>query len=140
VCDCGSFEVLGVVRHGALEESLSEGDKTTILQNLASEVLQTQRFPQVRFTGRVRRSEGTLSVAGHVEMCGRTQPLDVVLVRDGDRLRGTFELVPSRFGIKPFRALAGTLRVQDRVRVTVDAAFPGDTPGGPEPLRWRPHP
>jgi hypothetical protein len=139
VCESGSLEVLGVVRHDALEESLSEGDKKTILEHLNAEVLRTQRFPLVRFTGRVWRGESALSVEGVVEMCGASQPLDVVLKRDRDRLRGTFELVPSRFGIKPFRALAGTLRVQDRVRITVDACFPGDAPAsGPEPLRWRP--
>jgi hypothetical protein len=39
----------------------------------------------------------------------------------GARLVGELELAPSQWGIKPFRALGGTLKVQDRIRVAVHA-------------------
>ena len=132
-----SLEVLGVAQDGALKETLSDGEKQTIAQNMGDQVLQTKRFPQVRFTGSVRRGERALSVHGELELCGVSQPLEVAFTREGDRLRGSFELVPSRFGIKPFRALAGALRVQDRVRITVDARAPEED-AQPAKLRWEP--
>jgi hypothetical protein len=40
----------------------------------------------------------------------------------GERLTGELEIVPSHWGIKPYRALGGTLKVQDRIRVAIQAA------------------
>jgi len=37
----------------------------------------------------------------------------------GDALRCEIELKPSDFGIAPYRALGGALKVQDRVRVVL---------------------
>ncbi len=145
VAQSASLEVLGIAHDGTLKGGLSDGEKQTIAQNMDEQVLQTKRFPEVRFTGSVRREHGRApSVHGQLELCGVVQPLEVAFTREGDRLRGTFEIVPSRFGIKPFRALAGALKVQDRVRVTVNAQAPEDhvqTPAdgtSPEVLRWGP--
>jgi hypothetical protein len=134
-----SLEVLGVARDGELiPESLGTGEKEAILQNLAEQVLRSEQFPRVRFTATVTRGARALSMKGSLELCGTSQPLQVDMTRSGDRLIGTFELVPSRFGIKPFRALAGALKVQDRVRITVDARAPADGTPAAECVRWIP--
>ena len=40
--------------------------------------------------------------------------------RDGERCAGQVEFAPSRFGIQPYRAFLGALKLDDRVRVSWD--------------------
>ena len=43
---------------------------------------------------------------------------------DNGRLTGTAALTQSDWGIKPYSALFGTLKVQDEITVEVDAELP----------------
>ena len=47
------------------------------------------------------------------------------LAVDGDRLTGAVSLKQSDWGIKPYSALFGTLKVVDEVQVAIDAALDG---------------
>ena len=68
---------------------------------------------------------GTVRVRGTLELVGRSAPLELTLrARDG-RLVGEVEFKPSRWGIKPYKALAGAIKLQDRVKVRVDLARDG---------------
>jgi hypothetical protein len=40
--------------------------------------------------------------------------------REGNRVRASVNLRLSDFGITPYKALAGAIRLQDRVRVDID--------------------
>lgn len=53
-------------------------------------------------------------------MAGQRRPLALLLGLSRDRLHGEVELTPSRWGIKPFKALMGAIKLQDRVRVRFD--------------------
>jgi hypothetical protein len=136
VMDSASLEVVGAMREGVLQASVSESDKRTIQENMVQDVLRSKRFPQVRLTASVKRSDLAVDLHGTLELCGVSQPMRMTLLRRGGRLSGDFEFVPSRFGIKPYRALAGTLRVQDRVRISVDAQDPEGAAAAGVALRW----
>ena len=60
-------------------------------------------------------------------MYKRQAPQDLTLNRVGrvgnDQWRVSGEVVQSRFGIKPFTAFLGALKVKDEVRFEVVAAF-----------------
>ncbi len=107
-----------VVAGGKLDRgALSESDRRKIAGNIADSVLHLERFPEARFVGAVvgeRAVEGTLTLAG------REAPLRVELRAEGERLRGEVVVVPSRWGIAPYRALAGAIKLQDRVLVKID--------------------
>lgn len=103
-----SLTVDGVVRHGSLDPTgLSAKDKREIEQNIREKVLHVRQFPEALFEGN-EAGEGTLTLHG------RTLP---IVIRDGE-----VEIVPSRWGIAPFRAMLGALRVQDRVRIVITPA------------------
>jgi hypothetical protein len=117
-----SLVVEGALRQGKLDTSLvDEADREKIRHSLQTDVLRTNRFPEAQFTGRVFGDTAPYRVSGELTLCGTTQPLSIMLLRAGPSLRGEVELVPSQFGIKPFRALGGALKVQDRVLVLVEA-------------------
>ncbi|MDB4988760.1 MAG: hypothetical protein JWN04_3938 [Myxococcaceae bacterium] len=133
----------GVMKSGRLErDEPSESDRRKIRDNLLREVLRSSEFAQVRFVGRLGSREPPFTVSGDLTLCGATKPLSICLRVLGERIEGEVELVPSQWGIKPFRALGGTLKVQDRVRIVVHAAADWLATGAElDPsveLAWRP--
>ncbi|MBN2799803.1 MAG: YceI family protein [Deltaproteobacteria bacterium] len=95
---------------------LSDKDTRDIHKNLDRDVLQGGKYPIIRYVGRV---EGDRLV-GDLELTGKARRLEIPLTREGGRLRGQVEFAPSLWGIKPFKALLGALRIQDRVQVRFD--------------------
>jgi hypothetical protein len=117
-----SLRVDGVMRGGKLERGEpSESDRSKIRDNVLRDVLRTSEFPEVRFSGRASSREPPFTVSGELTLCGVSKPISVLLIVRAGRLEGELELKPSEWGIKPFRALGGTLKVQDRIRVAVHA-------------------
>lgn len=115
-----SLRVDGSVKGGRLEPSgLSEKDKAEIVQNACGrKILDVARWPEVRYRGRRTgdRVDGTLSLAG------RDAPLGFSVREDAGRVRGRLELAPSRWGIAPYKALLGAIRLKDRVVIDFDVA------------------
>jgi polyisoprenoid-binding protein YceI len=67
------------------------------------------------------KAEGSLSIAGQ----SRPVTLDLTATPDG-RLSGRMTIVQSQFGIKPFSAMMGALKVKDEVEVNLDVALPAE--------------
>ena len=88
---------------------LSEKDRGEIMRNLCDAVLEVGRFPEARFVGTWRGGvlEGTLTL--HGATCALRVPLQGGV--------GEVVLDQRRFGITPFSALMGALRIQPEVRV-----------------------
>ncbi|MDQ1567708.1 MAG: hypothetical protein QOF96_2588 [Actinomycetota bacterium] len=68
------------------------------------------------------KAEGSLSIAGQ----SRPVTLDLTATPDG-RLSGSMTIVQSQFGIKPFSAMMGALKVKDEVEVNLDVALPAES-------------
>jgi hypothetical protein len=113
------LRVDGAVVGGKLAPGvLSTGDLGKIERTMTSEVLGTERWPEARFEGVIDRER--MTVRGRLGMHGRSVELPATSVRkDADRLRAELTLTPSRWDIAPYRALAGALKLQDRVAVRV---------------------
>jgi polyisoprenoid-binding protein YceI len=63
-----------------------------------------------------------LSVSGELELAGARRPIAFELTADGDgRLAGAATVKQSAWGIKPYSALFGTLKVVDEVIVELTA-------------------
>jgi hypothetical protein len=121
--DLGSLRVDGVVRNGRVEKAEpNPSDREKIQENAAKDVLQSREHPEARLTGRIVGDVPPFRIEGQLALHGETHPFSMVLNLRDQRLVGEAELVPSTWGIKPYRALGGTLKVQDRVRVCVEAS------------------
>ena len=114
--DTGSLRVLEGA--GGLK-SLSEGDKADIKKTIDKEVLKGAR---VDFrSSEVRDALGGLKVSGELSLNGKQAPVtfDLAIADDG-RVTGSATVTQSAFGMKPYSALFGALKVADEVRVEID--------------------
>ena len=55
---------------------------------------------------------------------GRSELVDVQLTESGGKIKGNFSVLQTRWGIKPFTAMMGTLKVADRVDVEFEVDLP----------------
>lgn len=102
--------------------SLGDDDKSNIAKTIDDEILQGR--PIAFRSMRVAPSNGALAVDGELELAGRTHPLSFALAVADGRLSGRATVKQSDWGMKPYSALFGTLKVLDEVEVLVDAALP----------------
>lgn len=116
----------GAMVRGRLDRgALSSGDLKKIDATMRGEILDTRRHPEAVFRGTLERNDDqSFRLRGRLTLKGRERELELTARRRGEVLSGRLSLVPSRWGIKPYRALAGTLRLQDRV--DVDYELPAD--------------
>ena len=71
-----------------------------------------------------RRRHGS-ACEGELTLAGTTRPLAFDLdVGDDGRLRAVAVVKQSDWGMKPYSALFGALKVADEVRVEIDAGLP----------------
>lgn len=101
-------------------QPLGEDDKANIHQTIDDEVL--RREDVVFRSTRVRDGAGGLHVAGELTLAGATQPVDFDLAVGADGALGaTVVVTQTRWGMKPYSALFGTLKVLDDVEVVLEA-------------------
>jgi polyisoprenoid-binding protein YceI len=97
---------------------LSEKDCAEIKKNIDEKVLRKARI-NFRSSRLEPSADGTLvTVAGNLEMGSETRPLtfELSVDRAGD-LAGSAALTQSEWGIKPYSALMGALKVRDAIDV-----------------------
>lgn len=120
--DLRSLRVDGAVSGGALDlQRLSARDRQQIEALIVSDVLPGAAGARATYSGRLAGDGPGYSLQGTLTLMGTALPVGIGLSPVHGTLRGEVELTPSRWGIKPFHAMAGALKVQDRVRVTLVA-------------------
>lgn len=116
--DPGSLEVIRAV--GA---TISDDDKETIEKNAREDVLQVKRYPNASFVSTEITPQG---VRGKLTLHGTERDVVVSYKTDGGQWIAEVRLHQPDFGIKPFSAMLGTLRVKPDVLVRITApASPG---------------
>jgi polyisoprenoid-binding protein YceI len=127
-CDATSLRVLTAMRDGAPAPSLlSDGDRRKIEGNIVDDVLGARRHAEIRFVGdRLERnaSGGGGKLHGRLTVAGRERPVTIPFREEGDRLIGEVTLHQPDFGIKPYSAMLGTLKIKPDVRVQVSIPRP----------------
>jgi polyisoprenoid-binding protein YceI len=106
---------------------LTDADRAEISKTLG-EVLHTAQHPTITFRSRrVDGSVGSFTLDGELTIMGITRPVTVQGgVTDG-RVVGGATVVQSRWGIRPYSAFFGALKLSDEVKVDFDVAL---TPEG----------
>jgi lysyl-tRNA synthetase class II len=105
--------------------TLDDGDKDGISQTIDEEVL--KGLP-IEFRSTAVTASGTrLEVAGELELMRFKAPLEFALNLADGRVRGSAMVQQTKWKMKPFSALFGTLKVADVVEVQIDARVPAPT-------------
>jgi polyisoprenoid-binding protein YceI len=116
--DPTSLEVLATMRDGRDAPGLlSDRDLRTIEDTIRKDVLETRRFRSIGFQGTEERSGDKRSVRGTLTLHATDRPIRIDLEPHAERWLGSVELDQRDFGITPYRAMLGTLRIQPRVIV-----------------------
>jgi polyisoprenoid-binding protein YceI len=114
----------------SLLDEMSEKDTREIENTMHGEVLETKRFPEIAFVSKdvsLRQiSNGRFAVTanGNLSLHGESRPQTIKAEAEinGNKIRaeGEFLLDQSDFNIKQTKALGGTLKVKNEVKISFD--------------------
>ena len=123
--DAGTAELsadptsLRVVKGTGGMMELGDEDKDNIHKTIDDEVLEKRN---ITFrSASVEGAGGQYRVDGELTLYGSTQPFSFDLAVDGGAVSARASVTQSRWGIKPFSALFGTLKVLDEVEVQLQS-------------------
>ena len=119
--DAGSLRVLegtgGVM-------ALDDDDKAGIAKTIDDEVLKGTPIEFRSSSVELAQDGAPGSVTGELELAGRRHPISFELTAANGRLTGAATVKQTDWGMKPYTALFGTLKVADEVEVAIDAGLP----------------
>jgi len=122
-CNPRSLRVACAMKNGREDfDALSAKDKMEIERNIEKDVLLPARYPAISFdSDRVEAVEPgkRFRVRGRVLIRGATRAIETTLERVADTWQAEVSLNQPDFGIKPFSAMLGSLKIQARVLVRV---------------------
>ena len=107
-------------------KALTDSDRADIRKTLRSDrLLRADRHPTIEY--RADASAGTpesFRLEGHLTLAGTSHALTVTGGQTPDgRIKGSTVITQSRWGIKPYSAFLGTLKVADDIRIEFDVAL-----------------
>lgn len=110
--DAASLRVVRALRDG-VETALSEADRRTIEDNVRRDVLDANRYPEIRYrSSRVATVDGGFDVTGKLALHGKERDVAVQLRRTGGRYTAQVRLEQPDFDIRPYSALLGAIKVK----------------------------
>ncbi len=98
--------------------TLSGGDKKKIESNIAKDVLHSKKHPEIRFVSSSVTKDGeSATITGELTLHGQTKTITATATKSGDRWETEVAIHQPDYGIKPYTAMLGTLKVQPTVKV-----------------------
>ncbi len=121
-----SFAITVAVEGLEVLTAAKPSDKGKIRQKMLTKVLKAKQFPSITFVSREVAATGNgLRIDGDLTLLDQTRAVsvDVALSAAGDTLcaQGTFAILQSDFGIKPYSAALGSIKVADKVTFDFEA-------------------
>lgn len=101
---------------------LSDSDRMEIDKSLREKVLDVSRHPVITFRStKVEGSAESFRVEGDLSLAGTTRPCVIEGSLEDGHVRGSATVVQSQWGIKPYSAFFGALKLNDEVGVRIEA-------------------
>ncbi|MGH3811413.1 MAG: YceI family protein [Pseudonocardiaceae bacterium] len=105
-------------------DAVSASDRKDIERN-AEKTLETRKYPKIEFRSvSVVRDGDRARIEGDLTLHGVTSPISVEARDDGKRWNAKIVLDQRKFGIKPFSAMLGALKVKPEVEVDISVPHP----------------
>jgi len=106
-------------------KGLSDKDRKDIDKNINDKVLQTAKFPEITFESTsVSGGDPNFTVAGNMTIVGTTRPVNIGLAVNGSDVSAAAKISQKDFGIKPFSAMLGAIKLRDDVELEFYASLP----------------
>ncbi len=106
-------------------KSLSDKDRRDIDKNINEKVLETGKFPELKFAASsCSGSEPNFKAAGNLTIKGTSRPVDVDVNVNGSTVTAKTSISQKDFGIKPFSAMMGAIKLRDDVDFELTVNLP----------------
>jgi hypothetical protein len=117
--DAASLRAVCAVKDGRDDPgALSDKDKKTIAGYVRDDILEVRRHPKIHFRSvELDPDDDEITIEGELELHGETRDLELTAEREGDQWVARVRLRQGDFGIRPFKALMGTLKIKPEVDV-----------------------
>jgi len=103
--------------------ALSSRDSAEIDRIIQDQVLHTSRFPEITLTsGSISDAFDGWNVSGKLSLHGTLRSISARVLRKGEVLSTEVRLYQPDFGIPPFTALLGTLKIKPDIIVRIETA------------------
>jgi polyisoprenoid-binding protein YceI len=100
---------------------LTDSDRADIKKTIREKVLAAGRHPAITFTSTaIAGTPDSFSIEGDLTITGTTQPVTVHGGITDGHAKGSATVVQTRWGIKPYTAFLGALRLSDEVKIEFD--------------------
>ena len=115
----------------AVSDDVKEKDRLEIEQTMRNEVLETSKYSEIVFTSsnisvnRLAQGRCSARVIGELTLHGVTQKniwisAEATISEDRLQAKGEFSLKQSDFGIKPYSAAGGTIKLKNELKFFFD--------------------
>jgi polyisoprenoid-binding protein YceI len=117
--DARSLKVQHALQAGAPNPgALSDSDKQKIEKNITDDVLQSDKHPEIRFVSTAIAPAGDgFSITGNLTLHGITRSISVSTRAEGGRQVAEIPIHQPDYGIKPYSAMLGTLKIKPDLKV-----------------------
>ena len=101
------------------DPKVNEKDQAQIQKDMETMTLDTAKYPEIAFrSSRIEKlGEGQWKVEGMLSLHGVTQPVSLIVKRNGDAYAGHVTIKQSDFGIKPVSVGGGMVKVKNEVDI-----------------------
>jgi polyisoprenoid-binding protein YceI len=120
-----SLKVICAMKEGERQpDTLKEKDIADIEKDMAKKVLHPDKYPTVNFCSKeIQEKEGGYHINGELSLHGVTKPVDFDIDTNRDNLKGRFSILQKDYGIKPFKAMMGTLKIKNEINIGFDLSL-----------------
>lgn len=119
--DATSLRVVCAMQNGKESKgTLSAAQKSEIEANIVRDVLAAEKYPEIRYVSTAVEGEGEeFRVKGQLSLHGKRKTTAVTVHKEAKRYVATARVHQPDFGIRPYSALLGTLKVKADVDVRI---------------------
>lgn len=119
-----SLKVICALKDGERTDALKEKDIADIEKDTAGKVLHPDKYPIVNFRSKaIHEKDGGYKINGDLRLHGVTKSIDFDIDTNGENLKGMITLLQKDYGIKPFKAMLGTLRIKNEINIAFDLSL-----------------
>jgi polyisoprenoid-binding protein YceI len=124
--DAGSLRVACAMQDGVESKgTLSADQKRDIETNIVNDVLEAKKHPEAHFvSSAVEEDDGGFRVQGQLSLHGKRKSVTVVVRKDRNRYVASARVHQPDFGIRPYTAFLGTLKVKPDVEIQILVPWP----------------
>ena len=109
-----SLRVICALKDGERTDALKEKDIVDIEKDMGGKVLHPDKYPTATFRSKsIQEKESGYKIDGDLTLHGVTKSIDFDLDTSCGNLNGTITLLQKGYGIKPFKAMMGTLKIKN---------------------------